>query len=354
MEISRELAKQIVTSANEVIQTDINLINAAGIIIGSTDPDRIGTYHQAGAKALSQQQPVMVTEQERHLFQGTKEGINYPIFLNKEAIAVIGISGKPSEVEKFGFLVTKICEIFLKEQMLIAEMNSENRFISYLVTALIHDSINNPKYFHQRLREFEIDDSVLYHVFSVKLLNPVIEPAIRHYFAALDCRLVHYLYPSELVILAPDPQMAQFQEKQFSQMCSGQAIGGLAAPCSLYNVHLAWPQAVAARRYARRQNLPFCKSDGLSAELVLAGIPEEIRHAYAARVLNQLAEKERQTLSTYLDNHLSLKDTAQKLFIHKNTLQYQLDKITEKCGLNPRIFGEAFLLKLALMLSRLS
>ena len=66
-------------------------------------------------------------------------------------------------------------------------------------------------------------------------------------------------------------------------------------------------------------------------------------------MLTALNEKDLLLLKKYFTCNLSLADTADALFIHKNTLQYQLNRITEKSGLNPRIFQDAFLLQFALL-----
>ncbi len=47
---------------------------------------------------------------------------------------------------------------------------------------------------------------------------------------------------------------------------------------------------------------------------------------------------------------MSLLNTANRLFIHKNTLQYKLDRIHKLCGYNPRKFRDANILYLALKL----
>ncbi|MFR4713912.1 MAG: helix-turn-helix domain-containing protein [Blautia wexlerae] len=44
---------------------------------------------------------------------------------------------------------------------------------------------------------------------------------------------------------------------------------------------------------------------------------------------------------------MSLHNTCEKLFLHKNTLQYKLNHIYRKTGLNPRRFKDAVLLYLA-------
>ena len=55
-------------------------------------------------------------------------------------------------------------------------------------------------------------------------------------------------------------------------------------------------------------------------------------------------------LQTYFEANMSLLGTSQKLFLHKNTVQYKLNHIYQKCRLNPRVFKDAVLLYLALQL----
>ncbi|MEM5596272.1 helix-turn-helix domain-containing protein [Niallia circulans] len=40
------------------------------------------------------------------------------------------------------------------------------------------------------------------------------------------------------------------------------------------------------------------------------------------------------TIKTFIENNGHSTNTAKQLFIHRNTLQYRLDKFTEKTGLN--------------------
>lgn len=58
------------------------------------------------------------------------------------------------------------------------------------------------------------------------------------------------------------------------------------------------------------------------------------------------------SLRYYFDYDLSLSKTSKKLKIHRNTLVYRLEKISEVTGFDPRVFNEAFQLQLALILDR--
>ena len=117
----------------------------------------------------------------------------------------------------------------------------------------------------------------------------------------------------------------------------------------LFQLSQSYQSAQIARRHARQLNTVFCNIEDISIEFVLESLPVHIQRLYSEHMLNPLTEKELHVLNTYFINNLSLKDTSDALFIHKNTLQYQLDRIAVKTGMNPRIFQDAFSLQFALL-----
>ncbi|WP_066068292.1 PucR family transcriptional regulator [Neobacillus soli] len=56
------------------------------------------------------------------------------------------------------------------------------------------------------------------------------------------------------------------------------------------------------------------------------------------------------TIKIYLENNLNASMTAKKLYIHRNTLQYRIDKFTEKTGIGLKDFYGAFTVFLACQL----
>jgi len=347
MELSKKLASQIVIAISEVVKNDINLINSSGIIIGSTDDKRIGTFHAAGYQAVHSALPVMVDSQ--NLFEGAKEGINYPIFLEGIPIAAIGITGKPNELEQFGFLITKITEVFLKEQQLNEEMISESRLLHYLITSLIYDNIQNQKQLDALLIKYQINPSDEFAAMSIKLTDSHLENSLRFFFSNLGCRLSLYLYPNEWVVIFNRNSFQDFNSQQFITQFEGKLSAGLGPFGTLYQVSQSYSNALIARNHAQSLQLTFCSSEHISIEFMLENLPKDIQALYSEHTLEKFSEKELHILQTYFSNNLSLKDTSAALFIHKNTLQYQLDRITEKSGKNPRNFQDAFALQLALL-----
>lgn len=347
MEISRKLADQIVTAIHEVVKKDVNLINDSGIIIGSTDPKRIGQFHAAGAAAVKENTPVIVDE--LHPFEGALSGINYPIFLENTAIAAIGITGNPKELHSYGFLITKITEVFLKEQKINEELASKNRALHYLVTALIYNDIKNVQQFNALLKEHHVDTSKEYSVLSVRLEDSSLEPSLRFYFQNLRIGLSAYLYPSEWVTIMNRTEAKRFNKNDFLRQYPSGIFAGEGGFTDFQHVSRSYSNAVIARKHAQRLRLPYCSIHDISIEIILESLPEDVQTLYSEKLLNSLSEKELTILKAYLSHNLSLKSTAEYLNIHKNTLQYQLDRIEHSSGLNPRRFQDAFLLHFALL-----
>lgn len=59
------------------------------------------------------------------------------------------------------------------------------------------------------------------------------------------------------------------------------------------------------------------------------------------------------TAEEFLENSLNVSETARKLYLHRNTLTYRLDKIERSTGLNIRKFSDAITFRLITILSKL-
>ncbi|CAM4086440.1 PucR family transcriptional regulator [Saccharibacillus endophyticus] len=60
------------------------------------------------------------------------------------------------------------------------------------------------------------------------------------------------------------------------------------------------------------------------------------------------------TLETFFQMNCNVSETAKRLYIHRNTLIYRLDKIKQETGLDVRNFADAVLMKLALLLDKVT
>ena len=58
------------------------------------------------------------------------------------------------------------------------------------------------------------------------------------------------------------------------------------------------------------------------------------------------------TIQKFFENNLNVSETSRKLFVHRNTLVYRLEKIKKLTGLDLREFDHAIVFKVALMVKR--
>ena len=58
------------------------------------------------------------------------------------------------------------------------------------------------------------------------------------------------------------------------------------------------------------------------------------------------------TIQKFFENNLNVSETSRKLFVHRNTLVYRLEKIKKRTGLDLREFDHAIVFKVALMVRK--
>jgi len=96
----------------------------------------------------------------------------------------------------------------------------------------------------------------------------------------------------------------------------------------------------------------------LYLERLLNSIPEAQRTRYMEQVTSRsgvLLEPEIvTTLETFFGLDCNVSETAKKLYIHRNTLLYRLDKLKQETGLDVRVFSDAVLVRIILLLYKVT
>ena len=68
--------------------------------------------------------------------------------------------------------------------------------------------------------------------------------------------------------------------------------------------------------------------------------------------LENLDRETLMTIQAFFENNLNVSETSRKLFVHRNTLVYRLEKIRKLTGLDLREFEHAIIFKVALMVKK--
>ena len=345
------LAQCIVDSVKNIVERDINIINQKGIIIASTDSSRIGTFHQAGYEVINSSESKIVNQDD--LYPGTKKGINYPIRVNDKTIGVIGITGQPGEVEKFGFLITKITEVFIKEAQLEDQIKTKQQLIRNAITSFVYDETSNK----DRLLELlGMDASKKYSVMLVRIhseSSKTAENEMNNYFNEMNNAVYTYLYPNEFIAFLNEKQYKAVAKNysRFVQAYGSFASAGIGPLTDPSSLHISYQYAKTTLIYATKSNKAIAFADELNLQFLLESLDSKLRQDFKSRILSKLSQEDLQLLELYFQHNCSLKDTAEHLYLHKNTIQYRLSRIHGKTNLDARSFYDAVVLYIALSLT---
>ncbi|WP_273832093.1 CdaR family transcriptional regulator [Guptibacillus sedimenti] len=389
MIISPPLAQSIVEETEGIISRNINFMDGEGKIIASTDPNRIGHFHE-GAYNVLQQQRSLVIEEDNEL-EGTRKGINLPVFLHDQIIGVIGITGEPEEIKQMGEVIQKMTEILVKEAYLDEQLELEDRAKEAFIDEWIDGKWDNDKLFASRgwILGINVHIPRVAVILDMIGMNDLIYEKLSSYQADVKGELEiqrfrrailqeiqsrfppnsqHVIIPTGstryTLLLSVNDQVPESNRKrkiQFRLEKIQQAIEStypftMAAGIGrMYNtpreISKSVQESEKALLHSRKQSNLFFY-DQLGIESFLYDLSPEVRLDFVERILplERVEKKDQliQTLETFYKANGSIQKASSELFIHKNTLQYRLKKISEWTGYDPRNYEDSVLLQVAL------
>ena len=102
---------------------------------------------------------------------------------------------------------------------------------------------------------------------------------------------------------------------------------------------------------------PVMSYENLGIGRLIYQLPTTLCEIFLQEVFKKgsLESLDRETLMTvqsFFENNLNVSETSRKLFVHRNTLVYRLEKIRKLTGLDLREFDHAVTFKVALMVKK--
>ena len=110
-----QFAQKIVKSTSDILPFPISLIDENGWIIGSTNPDRIGTVHPPSKEALLKNTVLIYDEEKTKNMNNVLPGVVIPLTFENKAVGVLGIIGPPEQVKPYAYLVKSYVEIMWQD-----------------------------------------------------------------------------------------------------------------------------------------------------------------------------------------------------------------------------------------------
>ena len=105
------------------------------------------------------------------------------------------------------------------------------------------------------------------------------------------------------------------------------------------------------------ENITMMSYENLGIGRLIYQLPTTLCEMFLSEVfkkgsVDSLDEETLFTIQKFFENNLNVSETSRKLFVHRNTLVYRLEKIKKLTGLVLREFDNAIVLKVALMVKQ--
>jgi len=373
LHLSQDIAREIVNELSKLTSLNINIMDETGHIISSADRERIGTFHEGAYKIIAEElDELVITEKDK--LKGALPGLNYPIIMQERIVGVLGITGKYAKIVESARIIKRMTELYLQNAYNIEQRqfgkNVRNRYLDEWING---DVKNITAEFIERGRALGFDITIprrfLYcSVYSptsdsgIKIMHRIesAEESITQYIETLDRSNIYFKSGASLVLAISEytddgvsriaRQLISMVEARYALKA---AIGIDAAVEDFTNAKKGYLCARAANHACMRTHkwdMRFYHE--LTMELLNDDVSDATKLEFIHSLFRGYDHKQITDAIILLENYYetdgSVKLTAERLYLHKNTLQYQLKKIAEHTGYDPRSIRHSSLFYIAI------
>lgn len=355
------LAKKIIKEVRRLIDEDIIIVDVSGTIIASTDSTRIGSFHEGALLSSRDQKKMIITKDMENHLKGVKAGINLPILYQHNVVGVIGITGNPEKVSSYGELLKKMTELLIQESYYAEQMELESRALETFVFDWLHINEETPE-FVKRAEYLNINLTLKRQV-VMGFIKSETEIPLRDISNHLQQS--SFLNENEIfvrwgnerfLLLLTDRSKEQTQnslhliKRKLEGSFNVKISFGVGSEEPL--LKKSFEEAERALKVAKRtDSIQF--DEELILEMLVHETSGQVQSDYVRRTIIKLLDEDGtlvKTLVEFILKNQSIKETAESLHIHVNTLSYRFNKIEEHTGLHPKNFVDLAALYLGILL----
>lgn len=370
MEISQSFALEMVKELSTILQQHINFIDKHAMIIASSDETRISSCHMGAKKLIEENLPFLLIDSD-DAFSGSKKGLNFPIVVDDVIVGVIGITGDPQQVSKYGQLLKKFTEMYIRDERLRQIKNQEDKIRSrFLEKWLLDPQHAISPTFADTAISLGIDPKKQYrvivmmytlsHTSASTSTQQLFDLSTRYMKSQLLKEGNHYcrigskmIYIMSNINDAKLPEILEDINRKVQQSYDIELIIGYDRSfATSEQLHQNYVEASKALKACTQMSLPIVGYQNLYLELLFDEISSFTRADFMSKIFYQMdkdtMEETLRVCKAYYQCDGSIQRAAQVLFIHKNTLQYKLQRITNLTSLDPRAYRNIPIFTLAI------
>ena len=386
MTLTTKIVQPFIATLEEALHYKVTITDTNGYIVGSSDPARLNQFHPSAYEILCERQPIeswdIATDSYVNVPEGVQLGYGERVIYDGECIGLIGLVGAPEEIKQSIKTAQLVLQLMLDRKKASDELKLISKDKKAFLLRLLQGQYGSPEWIKERADTYKIDLSRPRYVLTVQInlekfdeksplelsqIKETMHRAIRSIFSEQEDLLYEY-DTGETVLLTAGKHLDASQRRrqiekaaarlyaELREQCKVSALIGVSEECGDYmGIPLALRQGrMAAEIGAKTENgegLYFYSQMRLGR--IVASFSPEIRPILQRDILSKLLENHAdsllETLFTYFEMNGNVSQTAEKLFIHRNTLQYRFRKIKEITGFDIYHIDDLVQLRLAVL-----
>lgn len=386
MTLTTKIVQPFIATLEEALHYKVTITDTNGYIVGSSDPARLNQFHPSAYEILCERQPIeswdIATDSYVNVPKGVQLGYGERVIYDGECIGLIGLVGAPEEIKQSIKTAQLVLQLMLDRKKASDELKLISKDKKAFLLRLLQGQYGSPEWIKERADTYKIDLSRPRYVLTVQInlekfdeksplelsqIKETMHRAIRSIFFEQEDLLYEY-DTGETVLLTAGKHLDASQRRrqiekaaarlyaELREQCKVSALIGVSEECGDYTgIPLALRQGrMAAEIGAKTENgegLYFYSQMRLGR--IVASFSPEIRPILQRDILSKLLENHAdsllETLFTYFEMNGNVSQTAEKLFIHRNTLQYRFRKIKEITGFDIYHIDDLVQLRLAVL-----
>ncbi|MFJ8057273.1 CdaR family transcriptional regulator [Streptomyces sp. NPDC096142] len=389
--LSPSLAQEIAGDTTAVIGFNVLITDAEGIVIGSGDSSRVGSFHEASVDVVRTKEPATHSASQAQQLRGVRPGVTLPLITNGQAVGTVGITGTPGQVRRFGLLVKRQTEILLRESVVLRSRLLAERAAEKLLAdiASYDPQVVEGDFLVFRAAELGYDLRLrrVAVAFEVTVPHPV--PRRQGGTQSRDMALVRSELLRTVGEFFADPQdivasTAPGWIGVLHRLPAGRSTASLVADCrrvtelvaaqdglvaragigeaatAVGGLHDSYQDACDALRLGARfaGTDPVQRITDLRVHQTVSAVSQSARSRLLELTATELRAQPdwpalRDTVTAWCEGGFNLVRTAETLHIHRNTVVYRMNKIEQITGRTLREYRTAMALYLACLADRL-
>lgn len=386
MTLTTKIVQPFIATLEEALHYKVTITDTNGYIVGSSDPARLNQFHPSAYEILCERQPIeswdIATDSYVNVPEGVQLGYGERVIYDGECIGLIGLVGAPEEIKQSIKTAQLVLQLMLDRKKASDELKLISKDKKAFLLRLLQGQYGSPEWIKERADTYKIDLSRPRYVLTVQInlekfdeksplelsqIKEMMHRAIRSIFFEQEDLLYEYDTGETVLLTAGKHSDASQRRRQIEkaaarlyaelrEQCKVSALIGVSEECGDYTgIPLALRQGrMAAEIGAKTENgegLYFYSQMRLGR--IVASFSPEIRPILQRDILSKLLENHAdsllETLFTYFEMNGNVSQTAEKLFIHRNTLQYRFRKIKEITGFDIYHIDDLVQLRLAVL-----